>query len=870
MANAITLAVRDHLVYHYGSLRSANDSSLKSNRLCSWNAVISRYAKSSQGKRALEVYHEIRQRGFDPNVVTYLGALKGCASIKDPNPGIVIHSHIVKSGLETDILMGSTLVDMYVKCGKMGMARSVFDKLENRNVVSWGAMIAGYAQCGQGLTALWMFYQMSEQGINPDRVMFLCILKACCSLEVLGQGLVIHNQIVEQELELDITIGSSLIDFYTKFGSFEEAENVFRRLSKPNIVAWSALINGYALHDRENLAFEHFEKMQQAGIEAGRVAFLSILKASVNIGAIAEGRLIHDRVIKANLEMDLTIGNMLVDMYSKCGSLPEAKSLFDSLSHRDVVTYGALIAGYALNGRGQVALELFKRMRKEGIKPDRVALLAAVKACTAACALDVGKVIHYELIGSKFDLEVTLVTALVEMYIKCGCVGEAWELFKQLPNRDKVLWSTMLSGFVEHKQSHLVFQYLKDLREDGIQLDAVLSVCIIKACTNMRALAAGRLLHKQIVSVGLHSDVVVSSSLIDMYARCGSLEDAQNVFDELSNRNVVTWGTMIAGNVQHGQGFMALDLYNKMQQEGLKPEHPTFVCALKACCCVGALDQGRLLHMQIVESESESDLIIGNTLIDLYAKGNRPLEAQNIFNSMRHRDVVSWSALAAGYAMVGDYSSAKHCLDMMYQEGLRPDGVFFTSIISAFSHAGLVEEGHLCLEELAKGFGFRPCLEHYNCIIDLLGRSGSLKDGMVFLQAMPISPNAISWMSLLTGCRTHGHTQLARDCFEEGVCLKPESASSYVILSDLYAEAEKWDDALTVEEMKQCAAARKEPGRAWIEIHCKSFEFLVGDKHHPSSLEVGRKLIRLERVAIWEGFVPQVSTTQTHGMISYS
>ncbi|KAI5084167.1 hypothetical protein GOP47_0000336, partial [Adiantum capillus-veneris] len=639
-------------------------------------------------------------------------------------------------------------------------------------------------------------------------------------LEAVGQGLVIHNQIVEQELELDVTIGSSLIDLYTKCGSLEEAENVFRRLSKPNVVAWSALINGYALHEQESLAFEHFEKMQQAGVEPGRVAFLSLLKASGNIGAIAEGRLIHDLVVKGKSEMDSTIGNNLVDMYSKCGSLIEAMSVFDSLSHRDVVAYGAMIAGYALNGHGEVALELFKRMRKEGIKPDRVALLAAVKACTAACALDEGKVIHYELIGSRFELEITLGTALVEMYIKCGCVGEAWELFKQLPNRDEVLWSTMFTGFVEHKQSHLVFQYLKDMKEDGIELDAVLFLSILKASIDMRALAAGRLLHKQIISIGLHSNVVIRSSLIDLYAKCGSLEDARNVFDGSWNRNIVSWGTMIAGHAHYGQGFMALDLYRKMQQEGLKPEHATFVSAIKACCCVGALDQGRLIHMQIVERDSELDLIIGNTLIDLYAKCNRPQEAQNTFNGLRDRDVVSWSALAAGYAMVGDYSSSKHCLDMMYQDGLRPDGVFFTSIMSAFSHAGLVEEGHLCLEELAKDFGFRPCLEHYNCVIDLLGRSGSLKEGKVFLQAMPILPNAISWMSLLTGCRTHGHTQLARDCFEESVCLKPENASSYVIMSDLYADAENWNEVDTIEEMKRCAAAWKEPGRAWIEINC--------------------------------------------------
>lgn len=237
----------------------------------------------------------------------------------------------------------------------------------------------------------------------------------------------------------------------------------------------------------------------------------------------------------------------------------------------------------------------------------------------------------------------------------------------------------------------------------------------------MRALAEGRLLHKQIIISGLHSDVALSSSLMDLYAKCRSLEDAQKVFDESKVKNIVSWGAMIAGHAQYGQGLIALDLYGKMQQEGLKPKDATFVCALKSCCCVGALEQGRLIHTHIIESESELDLIIANTLIDLYAKCNRQQDAQRVFDSLSNHDVVSWSALVAGYAMVGNCRLAKHCLDVMHQQGFKPDNVLFTSILSAFSHAGLIEEGWQCLQAMAKDFGFRPCVEHYNCMIDLLG-----------------------------------------------------------------------------------------------------------------------------------------------------
>ncbi|KAH7315357.1 hypothetical protein KP509_21G046200 [Ceratopteris richardii] len=728
--------------------------------------MISSHAKSSQGRKALEIYHEMCQQGFQPNLVTYLGVLRACTNIKDPMHGMVMHSHIVKSGLESEIAVGSTLVDMYGKCGKMEMAYSVFKKLENRNIVSWAAMIAGCAHCGQGLMAFQLFSEMNKKRINPDRVMFLCMLKACCSLAAVVPGLVIHSHIVELELEGNVTLGSSLIDLYAKCGCLHEAENVFTRIPEPNVVAWSTIINAYVDHQQEGLAIECFRSMQRAGIEPGRVAFLAVLKASGNIGSIIQGRLVHDHVIKVTKHMDLIIGNSLIDMYCKCGSLIEARTVFDSLKYRDLVTYGVMIAGYAQNEHAHIAIELFERMFQEGIKPDRAVLLAAIKACAVGNALDEGKLIHYELVGSKFEADLIVGTALAEMYITCGYLMEGWTIFKLLPSHDNVIWSTILMGLVKHKQSHLVFQHFKDMTENGLQLDVPLLLCILKASTDMRMILEGRLLHKQIVICGFHSDVAVRSSLIDLYAKCGYLEDAQNVFDESIEQNVVSWGAMISGYVQYGQGFVALDLYSRMQHEDLKPEDATFTSALLACSSVGALDQGKIIHMHILQSRSQSDLIIQNTLVDLYMKCNRPQEAQATFDRLQSPDVVSWSALIGGYALIGDFKSMRQCLYLMCQGGLSPDKILYMTMLSAFSHVGLAEDGQVCVQALTRDFRFWPCLQHSNCILDLLGRSGSLKEGTTFLQAMPISPNSLSLTSLLTSCRIYGHIMRARHCFE--------------------------------------------------------------------------------------------------------
>lgn len=855
--------VGDNLIRMYascGNLLEASRVFCEASRpsMYKWNAIISAYAKNAEGKTALKLYNEMQQQGINPDKATYLSVLKACSGLRSLRQGILIHNQTIDCGLEADVVVGSTLIDMYCKCGRLDLAQMVFDKLVHRNVVSWGVMIAGYAQYGHILTAIELFDNMQKEGIEPDRVIFLCISKACSTTGAIGLGRLAHNQIISSGFDSDIAVGSTLVDMYVKCESLEEAHSVFGKLPIRNVVSWSALIAGYAQHGHGIVALELFERMQQDGIKPGRVAFFGILQACASIGAVEQGGLIHAHIIQSGLDPDLDIGSSLVDMYAKCGNLAEAQKVFDKCPNKTLESWSALLGGYVQLGQGLPALELCEKMQQDGIKPDRVAFISILKACSSIQSKSWGKYVHHQIIRDGLQLDVVLGSTIVDMYAKCDCLDEAWVVFEELPTQNVVSWGAILTGVLQHGHCHLVLQLYETMRHEGIKPDKVLFLCVLKACSRVGAFEQGRRIHEQASSSGLQSDLAVGSSLVNMYAKGGNIVEARRVFDQLDNRNAMAWGAMIAYYTQKRQAFSALELFENMHQERVKPEKATFLCILKACGTIGALVKGRLIHEQIIKTRFDSDVVVGNTLTDMYSKCGSLEEAQEVFDHLLKQDVVSWGALIAGYATSGSYRLASQCLQDMQQQGFKPDGVIFTIILSACSHAGLIKEGYECLQTMSKEYGIIPNIEHYNCIIDLLGRAGCLNEAKSLLQSMELLPNAVSWTSLLMSCRTYSNIELARQCFDEMVQLDANEATGYVIVSNIYADAYKWEEVEKIKEMRKSACACKEPGIAWIEIKEKIHEFIVGGKSHSQSFDMHAKLKRITRVFKWEGSVPQV------------
>jgi pentatricopeptide repeat protein len=723
-----------------------------------WNVRLKRYTKTGQYEKAIELFHQMQQKGIVYDSFTFVQVLNACASLQALKEGRHVHLQIAQSCCESNIYVASSLVDMYAKCGCIEDAWKVFNKMPTHNVVSWSAMIKGYARCGQGHKALDLYHQMQLEGVQPDAVTFVGVLNACSSIGALEQGRHIHTQIIKSGCESNVYVGSSLVDMYAKCGSIDDALRLFNRMPTRNVVSWSAMIQGYVKCGQGRKALELYHWMQREQVQPDAGTFVSVLSACTSVGALEEGQLVHEQILQSgSCKSDVTVGNSLIDMYAKCGSMEDARRVFDDMSTQDVVSWTAMIQGHVKCGQGHEALALYQQMRcQEGMEPNPVTFLGVLNACASVMALEEGRSVHEQIIRSGCESDVFVGSSLVDMYAKCGSIKDAQRVFDEMPTRNVVSWTAMILGYVKCGQGHKALELFQQMQmEEGIKPNPVTFVGVLNGCAIMGALEEGRHIHKQIAQCGLESELFVSSSLVDMYAKCGSIEDARRVFNQMPKRNVVSWSTMIQGYVNCGQGQEALKLYQQMLSEGIEPNAITFVGVLNACASAVALDKGRLLHEQIVLSGFESDLCVSNSLVDMYAKCGSVEDAERVFNNMHAWDVVSWNAMLRGYAMHGCGKEAIGHFEWMCKEGIEIDQITFVHLLSACSHAGLVDEGVCYFESMGLVYNISATVAHNACIVDLLGRAGCLDEAEDLIKIMSCEPDATLWKALLSACRLH-------------------------------------------------------------------------------------------------------------------
>lgn len=588
--------------------------------------------------------------------------------------------------LNSDPFLGSSLIDMYVKCGSLAQAQQVLDKLPIRNVVVWTALIAGYAEQGYGGKAIISLQEMRRDGVCPDDVTYICSIKACGSIGALDKGQELHADVTMKGMEINVLISSTLVDMYAKCGSLPAAQVVFDKLPICNEVACTALIGGYTEHGHAEEALNCFEQMQQEGIPVDTVTFACSLKACGSIGAIKKGHKLHAQIMKRGLQTDLIVSNSLIDMYGKSGALPEAQMVLDKLPFRNVVSWNALIAGYVEHEHGVEALSCFKRMQFEGINSDAATLSCLLKAC--------------------------------------GLIGEIEE---------------------------------------------------------------GQEIHVEIVRKGLATETVVGNALVDMYAKCGLFGRAWEVFEKLSVRDVVSWTALITGYAEYGSFVQALDCFNQMQHNGVPPDATTYLCILKACSGLGAVNKGQELHAGIVQSRIKLDFKIGSSLVGMYAQCGWLQKAQEVFDTLPIHNVPLFNALITGYAQLGEVEKVFLHIGTMIAEGLQLNIATLVSIFNVCSHAGLVDKGKVYLVNMSKYYGIIPALAHYNCVIDILCRAGGVDMAVVLIQKMPFHPGAVGWHGLLGACQRCCNGELGMQAFQYAVELDEKDSSAYISMLNILA-----------------------------------------------------------------------------------
>eukprot|EP01018_Ginkgo_biloba_P004259 Gb_29466 [translate_table: standard] len=585
-------------------------------------------------------------------------------------------------------------------------------------------------------------------------------------------------------------------------------------------------------------------------------AYASVLQCCVDLKALPEGKRVHLHIVQTGFEPDIFLWNKLVILYTKCGSLLDAIQVFKEMPERDVVSWTAIIAGYAQHGHGEKALQVFYQMQLSGIKPNRVTFVSTLGACTRLAVLENGKDVHARIIKSALESDIVLGNALIDMYAKCGSMESACHMFDKMVQRDLVSWTSMITGYAQLGQGEKALKLFYQMQRSEIKPNQFTFASVLRACASVEALERGKQIHANIYRSGFESDAVLANALIDLYAKCGHMEKAQRLFDKMSQINVVSWTAMLVGYAQHGHCEKALVLFDKMRQAGVQPDQFTFATVIRSCAGLPALQQGKQIHAHIIKSGNESDFILQNALIDLYAKSGIMENAHQVFDSMSQRDVISWTAIIVGYGKHGHAAQAIRFFELMNHADVKPNLVTFIGVLSACSHAGLVDEGRYYFDSMIQDHFITPTVDHYACMVDLFGRAGRLNEAYDFISKMPIKPNAVVWGALLGACRVHVNMELGQYAANHLYELEPEDAGTYVALSNIYAAAGRWEDAGKVRKMMKDRGVTKEPGCSWIEVNNKVHVFFLGDTSHSRTKEIYAMLERLAGQMKEAGYVP--------------
>ncbi|KAH9329652.1 hypothetical protein KI387_001760 [Taxus chinensis] len=620
------------------------------------------YILCEQGrlKEAMAMLHLMEHADNQVNHNAYACLLQSCIQMKDLFQGKRLHAHMIKSNFNPGIYMGNSLINMYAKCDNLVDSRQVFNKMPVKNTCSWNTTLSGYAKIGDMEHALQMFQEMPErdavtwtvmiaaytqfghcqealllykrmlqEGTLPNQFTFTSVVSMCTNLENFELGKQVHGHIIILGVGSYVAVGNSLLNMYAKCGSTEKARLVFDQLLLRNVYSW----------------------------------------------------------------------NTLLGMYAQSGSLDFMQRLFDKMPAKDVVSWNSMIAGHVQHGNDSKAFELFVQMQQDGMNPDIITFISILTACSKLEALKQGKQVHTHAIKTGLELHGTMGNALVSMYAKCGCTDDArfvfdkmpelnvvsWtamiagylrcdsidfarQLFDRMPERDVVAWTAMIVGYAQYGDEKEVIQLSEHMLRSGPKPNNFTFSCILSVFASLADLEKGRQIHAHTTKIGFDSHVSVSNSLVTMYAKCGIIEDARQVFRHMPEQDAVSWTAIIAGNAQHGFGREAIHLFEIMLQKGMKPDHITFLGVLTGCSHAGLLDEGRYYFSFMSQDYRITPRASHYAcMIDLLGRAGCLREAVDLINNMPiEPDAYVWGALLGACRVHGNVDLAKHAAEGLF------------------------------------------------------------------------------------------------------------------------------------------------------------------------------------------------------------
>ncbi|XP_029117918.1 putative pentatricopeptide repeat-containing protein At1g69350, mitochondrial [Elaeis guineensis] len=691
----------------------------------------------------------------------------------------------------------------------------------------WNALSRALSTAGLPTHALAVYNRMLRHGVRPDDRTFPFALTAAAAAAAARKGRELHGSVVKLGFEADLFVGNCLLSFYGAFMSLCNAQQMFDEMHHRDIVSWNSIISLSSANGLISDAMYWFLELKRSGLGVNAVTLVSVLPACAAAQDEIFGKGIHGHAIKVGLDSVVTVGNAFVDMYGKCGDSKYSMRAFHIMPEKNNVSWNSVIGSLVHVGRFGDALWMFREMVANKVKPNSVTIASLLPALVELGSFQSGREVHGYSLRTGMDSDVFVANSLVDMYAKSGCLKKGSDIFCRM-DRNVVSWNAMIANLAQNGAELEAVALVREMQVGGECPNSITFTNVLPACARMASLRKGKEIHARSIRFGLSSDLFLLNALIDMYAKCGRLKLARNVFD-VSERDEVSYNTLIVGYSQSSWCSEAVQLFLEMRFAGFEYDVVSLMGVLSACGNLSALKRGKEVHCLTVRKLFYNHLFVANSLLYLYIKCGRINLARKIFDRMLNRDVASWNSMILGYGMQGELEIAIKLFDLMKDEGMEYDHVSYIAVLSACSHAGLVERGKKYFDQMMPQ-NISVTHMHYACMVDLLGRAGLLEEAVEFIRGMPFEPDSNVWGALLGACRVHGKLELGRWAAEHLFKLKPGHCGYYILLSNMYAEAGRWDEANEIRELMKSRKEKKDPGRSWIEIGDRLCAFIAGER----------------------------------------
>ncbi|KAH7332010.1 hypothetical protein KP509_20G063400 [Ceratopteris richardii] len=750
-----------------------------------WNVMIRVYEHLGQYQMALHLFNQMLCEGVLPDNFTLIFILTACSHQAPPIEGRRIHVRIMSDVFKIDYLVMNALLNMYSKSRNLEDVRNIFINMFERNIVTWTVMVDALLQHGCREHALQFFGHMQMEGIFPDAVLFSKITTACSESETLFCGKQLHVSLKEMGCESDVFVRAALLNMYGNCGRLEDACEVFSQSFERNVVLWNSLISLHIQYGLDSDALHFFNCLLQESLLPDRVTYMHCLSGCANRADTFEGRKIHLLALNMGSHLDVMLGTSIVFMYGKCSYLEAAWQAFEQLHEHSTVSWNVVLGILAQHGECDKAFHTFGAMQKQGLIPDKGTFVHILSACLGSSALSEGEQFHSYIIEMGFESDVMVGIALMNLYNKCCSLNSALKMFEMMQEHNVMSWNTIVMAHVQCGKNREALQlFIKMLYNEVLPDSSTISITI-DACVSESLIETASLLHMYAVECGFESDNVTGVSLLNMYGKLGSLEDACSVFKAFQTPDVLSWTALLTAYIFTGNSLEVLRLYHKMELKGLVAVKTTYVVVLDACADLLDLGTMEEILIRIMIKGLDLDATVATAIVSLYGKFGNLTAGRSIFNNVPERDVILWTAVITMYAQNGHGKEAACLFSEMQDYGLVPNSVTFINLLAACSHAGLVEEGHYFLASMIWEYGTSPLVEHYDCAIDLFGRAGLLDEAECLINRMPFSPRVVSFMALMAACRAQADldrgARIARHLF----CLDLENSVPYVIFSNI-------------------------------------------------------------------------------------